>query len=334
MPLKVGLIYNEPVADRYDVMGEAEAVADVLEEVKAVETALGELGYQITKIGLVPPLEEVRRIVQGMDVDVYFNLFEGFAGCPETEAMVAGMLAATGRPYTGSQPSALALALDKAKTKELLMAAGIKTPPFQLMRAGEAGCLELSFPCIVKPVGEDASHGLTAESVVSDRENLARQLERVCASYGGVALVEEFISGRELSATIMGNHFPIVLSMSEIVYSLPPGLPPILTFGAKWTTDDVYFLHTDPVCPAQLDKELWDHVAEISLKAYRLIGCHGYARVDTRLGADGEAYVLEINPNPAISYTAGAARQAEAIGLSYAQFIDRIIALAISGDKV
>ncbi len=333
MPLKVGLIYNEPIADRYDVMGEAEAVADVLEEVKAVETALNELGYQVNKVGLVPPLEEVRRTVQGMDVDVYFNLFEGFAGCPETEAMVAGMLAVTGRPYTGSQPCALSLALDKAKTKELFIATGIKTPLYQLMRAGEAGHLKLRFPCIVKPVGEDASHGLTAESVVNNEESLARQLEKICASYGGVALVEEFIDGRELSATIMGNHSPIVLSMSEIVYSLPPGLPPILTFGAKWTTDDVYFLHTDPVCPAQIDQELWNHVAEISLKAYRLTGCHGYARVDTRLGAGGEAYVLEINPNPAISYTAGAARQAAAIGLTYAQFIDRIIALAMSGDK-
>jgi D-alanine-D-alanine ligase len=181
-------------------------------------------------------------------------------------------------------------------------------------------------------VGEDASHGITAESVVKDQTSLACQVEKVCASYGGVALVEEFVDGRELSATVMGNHTPRVLSISEIVYSLPPGLPPLLTFGAKWTLDDIYFLHTDPVCPAQIDQGLWDHVAEISLKAYQLTGCHGYARVDTRLGADGEAYVLEVNPNPDISYTAGAARQAAAIGLTYAQFIDKIIALALSKD--
>ncbi|MCL2149339.1 MAG: ATP-grasp domain-containing protein [Dehalococcoidia bacterium] len=333
MSLKVGLVYNEPIPDRYDTMGEAEAIADVLEEVKAVEVALNELGHQVAKVGLVPPLEEVRCIVQGLDVDVYFNLFEGFAGCPETEAMVAGMLAVTGRPYTGSYPCTLSLALDKAKTKEMLMAAGVKTPPYQLLRAGEADRLTLNFPCIVKPVGEDASHGLTAESVVTDRDGLARQLARVCASYGGAALVEEFIDGRELSATIMGNHALRVLSVSEIVYNLPPGLPPLLTFGAKWTLDDVYFLNTDPVCPAQIEQALWDQVAEISLKAYRLVGCRGYARVDTRLGAGGEAYVLEVNPNPDISYTAGAARQAEAIGLTYSQFIDKIIALAMSGDS-
>ena len=333
MSLKVGLIYNEPIPDRYNDMGESEAISDVLEEVKAVEAALNELGHQVIKKGLVPPLEEVRRIVQGMEVDVYFNLFEGFAGLPETEAMVAGMLAVTGRPYTGSCPCTLSLALDKVKTKELLMAAGVKTPSYQLMRAGEADLFKLEFPCIVKPVGEDASHGLTADSVVANRDSLVRQLEAVCVDYGGMALVEEFVDGRELSATIMGNHAPLVLSVSEIVYDLPVGLPPLLTFGAKWTLDDVYFLHTDPVCPAQIDKTLWDHVAETALKAYRLTGCHGYARVDMRLGASGEAYVLEVNPNPDISYTAGAARQAEAVGLTYAGFIDKIIALAMSGDK-
>lgn len=332
MSLKVGLIYNEPIPDRYDIMGEAEAISDVLEEVKAVEAALSELGYQVVKKGLVPPLEEVCRLVQSLEVDVYFNLFEGFAGRPETEAMVAGMLAVTGRPYTGSSPSTLSLALDKIKTKELLMAAGVKTPPYQLMRTGEADCLELDFPCIVKPVGEDASHGLTAESVVTDREGLACQLEKICVSYGGTALVEEFISGRELSATIMGNHSPQVLSVSEIIYNLPPGLPPLLTFGAKWTLDDVYFLHTDPACPAQIEQALWDHIAETAVKAYCLTGCHGYARVDMRLGADGKSYVLEVNPNPDISYTAGAARQAAAVGLNYAQFIDKIIALAMNKD--
>jgi D-alanine-D-alanine ligase len=94
----------------------------------------------------------------------------------------------------------------------------------------------------------------------------------------------------------------------------------------------VYFLHTDPVCPAQIDRALWDHVSETALRAYKLVGCHGYARVDTRIAGDGQASVLEVNPNPDISITAGAARQAAAIGLTYPQFIDKIISLAMCGD--
>ncbi len=328
MSLRVGLIYNEPIADRYTALGEADAIADVLEEVNAVEKALHELGYEVVKQGLIPPFEEARRQAQGLPVDIYFNLFEGFAGRPETEALMAAALAVTGRPYTGSDPATLALALDKVKAKELLLGAGVLTPRHQVLRPASAGEFHLSYPAIVKPVAEDASHGITEESVVHEEATLRRQVEKVAAHYGGQALVEEFIDGRELSTTIMGNFRPRILSFSEIIFTLPPGLPRLLTFGAKWTPGDVYFAHTDPVCPAQVEPGLRAHLEATSLQAYRLAGCRGYARVDMRVDGEGRAWVLEINPNPDISMTAGAAHQAAAIGLTYPQFIDKILALA------
>jgi D-alanine-D-alanine ligase len=328
MPLKVGLIYNDPIPDRYSQMGEADAVADVLEQVTAVEKALLEMGHLVNKVPLIPPLEDVRAKIFSLDVDVFFNVFEGFAGSPETEAMVAAMLAVTGKPYTGSIPATLALSLDKPKTKELLISAGVTTPRYQVLRQDTVGQFHLDFPCIVKPVAEDASHGVNPDSVVNDFAALKRQVEKICANYGGIALVEEFIDGRELSATIMGNRDLKVLSISEIVYTLPPGLPRVLTFAAKWLPGDIYFDNTDPVCPAEISPELWQHVAETSLKAYRLAGCRGYGRVDMRTNDAGQAYVLEINPNPDISLTSGAVRQASAIGLSYAQFVDKILRLA------
>jgi D-alanine-D-alanine ligase len=328
MSLRVGLIYNEPVIDRYTELGEADAITDVLEEVNAVEKALAELGHEVVKQGLLPPFEQARQQAQEMAVDTYFNLFEGFAGRPETEAMMAAALAVTGRPYSGSDPSTLTLALDKVRMKELLLSAGILTPRHQVLTPGTVFDFNLTYPAIVKPVAEDASHGITEDSVVKEGAALRRQVEKVCTHYGGRALVEEFIDGRELSTTIMGNYRPRVLSISEIVFSLPEGLPRLLTFGAKWTLGDIYFLHTDPVCPAQVEPPLWEHVAATSLKAYRLAGCRGYARVDMRVDEQGRAWVLEVNPNPDISITAGAARQAAAIGLTYPQFIDKILALA------
>lgn len=328
MALKVGLVYNEPIPDRYSQMGEADAIADVLEEVKAVNSALLEMGHSVAKTPLIPPIEKVREVLSHLDVDIFFNLFEGFAGQPETEAMVAGMMAVIGKPFTGSAAPTLALALDKGKTKELLIAAGVNTPRYQVLRPENVGDFALSYPCIVKPVAEDASHGVNQDNVVHDAATLARQVEKICTHYGGRALVEEFLSGRELSTTIMGVKKPMVLSVSEIVFSLPEGLPPMLTFGAKWLPEDIYFHHTDPVCPANVDDALRAHVSGVSLKAYRLLGCRGYARVDMRLDASGRASVLEVNPNPDISITAGAAHQAAAIGLSYPQFIDRIMRLA------
>jgi D-alanine-D-alanine ligase len=329
LTLRVGLVYNEPIIDRYTQMGEADAIADVLEEVTAVNKALLDMGYQVTKLGLVPPLDECRPLVQEMPVDIYFNLFEGFAGRPETEAMLAGIMSVTGKPLTGSQPATLALALDKVKTKQMLFAAGVLTPGYQVFRQPDITSFQLNYPVIVKPAAEDASHGVTQDSVVRDAAALKRQIERICAGYGGIALVEEFIDGRELSATIMGNQKPIVLSISEIVFTLPPELPRVLTFAAKWTPGDIYFENTDPVCPAQVEKALWDHIAETSIKAFRLTGCRGYARVDMRVDDQGRAHVLEVNPNPDISLTSGAVRQAAAIGLSYPQFVDRIVKLAM-----
>jgi D-alanine-D-alanine ligase len=328
LALRVALVYNDPIPDRYSQMGEADAIADVLEEVKAVYDALLEMGHSVITVPLIPPIESILPILAGLDVDIFFNLFEGFAGQPDTEAKVAGMMAVLGKPFTGSAPTTLAMCLDKVKTKELLIAAGVNTPRYQELRPEEIGKFALRYPCIVKPAAEDASHGVTQENVVNDITALGVQIEKICSHFGGRALVEEFLDGRELSSTIMGIRKPIVLSISEIIFSLPPGLPNMLTFGAKWLTDDIYFHHTDPVCPAKVDDALWAHVSEVSIAAYRLLGCRGYARVDMRLDADGRASVLEVNPNPDISLTSGAVRQASAIGLTYPQFVDRIMQLA------
>ena len=326
--LKVALIYNDPVPDRYSQMGEADAVEDVLEEVKAVSSALRELGHDVAEIPLLPPIDNVRRIVSTLNPDIFFNLFEGFAGQPETEAMVAGILASLGKVFTGSFAPTLAIALDKIKTKELLIAAGINTPPYQEMTIDNVDSFSLNYPVIVKPVAEDASHGLTQDCVVNELIGLKHQVELVSTNYGGRALVEEFLDGREFSSTIMGIHTPKVLSVSEIEFSLAEGMTRMLTFGAKWLPDDIYFQKTDPVCPAKIDKELWHHLSEVSIAAYRLLGCRGYARIDMRLDNRGQASVLEVNPNPDISLTSGAVRQATAIGLTYPQFVERIMHLA------
>jgi len=329
LALRVALIYNDPIPDRYSEMGEAEAIADVLEEVKSVYDGLIASGYSVVKVPLVPPIDSVRDILSNTDADIFFNLFEGFAGRPETEAMVAGMLAVMGKPFTGSLPATLALALDKVKTKELLLAAGLNTPRYQVLCLDELDRFSLNFPCIVKPAGEDASHGVDQHSVVNDPQALAVQVEKICVHYGGKALVEEFIDGREFASTIMGIHHPIITAISEIEFSLPPGLPRMLTFGAKWLTEDVYFHHTDPVCPAKIDSALQAHITETSIAAYRLLGCRGYARVDMRLDSQGRANVLEVNPNPDIAPTVVWDARLASIGMTYPQFIDRILQLAL-----
>jgi D-alanine-D-alanine ligase len=331
MRMRVAIVYNEPQQSRYDAVGEEKAVLGVLEAVEAVHRALLELDFDVTLVPLVPPLERAKRELRNLNKDLVFNLFEGFCGYPETEAVVPEILSKMGIPFTGCPGPVLKLALDKAKTKLILQAAGIKTPDFQLLNPETVNTFQLDYPCIVKPCCEDASNGLSAESVVHDFLALERQVSVISDSYSGNVIVEKFITGREFNATVMGNSEFTVLPVSEIVYSLPHGMPEVLTFDAKWEPGTPYFEGTKPVCPAEIGAEEQQHIAETITTVYRLLGCQGYARVDLRLDQEGQLNVIEVNPNPDISPGTGAARQAEAAGMTYTQFIEKIVQLALQG---
>ena len=160
------------------------------------------------------------------------------------------------------------------------------------------------------------------------RDELRRQVKAVATHYGGRSLVEEFLDGREFNVTVMGNRELTALPVSEITYALPPELPKLLTFSSKWEPESVYYRHTDVVCPPDIDENLRQQLVTAAETSYRLVGCRGYARVDMRLDAAGIVNVLEVNPNPDISPTSGAARQIQNAGMTYAQFIARVIALA------
>jgi len=244
--MRVAIVYNEPQQSRYDALGEEKAVLGVLESVEAVHRALLELDFDVTLIPLVPPLEQTEKELRNLDKNLVFNLFEGFCGYPETEEVVPQILSEMGIPFTGCPGPVLRLALDKAKTKLILQAAGIKTPDFQLLNPKTINTFQLDYPCIVKPRCEDASNGLSAESVVQDFWALDRQVNVISDSYGGDAIVEKFITGREFNATVMGNSEFTVLPVSEIVYSLPSGMPEVLTFDAKWKPDSPYLKAQSP----------------------------------------------------------------------------------------
>jgi len=188
---------------------------------------------------------------------------------------------------------------------------------------------QLGYPCIVKPRCEDASHGLSLESVVNDFAALKRQVALVSNCYGGGALVEEFVDGREFNATVLGNPECTVHPVSEIAYSLPSGMPRILTFAAKWEPDSLYFQGTKAVCPAGLEVEERKRITETARAAFKLLGGKGYGRVDMRMDQEGQLNVIEVNPNPDISRGSGAVRQAEAARMTYTQFIEKIIQMAL-----
>jgi D-alanine-D-alanine ligase len=301
-----------------------------MEAVKAVRRSLRALGHEFVEYPLTPPLESVRRTLSSIKkADVVFNLFEGFAGLPRTEAEVAGYLEALELPFTGSPASALLLALDKASAARELRRYGIRTADHQLLDCDNIAEFRLKFPCIVKPRADDASHGLSENSVVFDHGALVQEVKATVERYDGApALVEEFLPGREFNVTILGSIRPETLPLSEILYTLPEGLPKILTFAAKWEPQSAYFQNTNVKCPAQVTPDLAAELRMTALAAFKVIGCRGYARVDMRLDSEGRPVVMEVNANPDLSPDAGTFRQAKRSGLSYKAMVARIIEFA------
>ncbi|OGO17010.1 MAG: hypothetical protein A2Z15_07510 [Chloroflexi bacterium RBG_16_50_11] len=333
MRQRVTIVYNQPQSSRYDNTHEEKAVLGVLDAVNAVHKALRELEHDVSLLPLLPPFDEARQKLLELKADIVFNLFEGFCGEPETEALVPETLMQMRIPFTGCSADILKLALDKAKVKAILKEAGIPTPDYQVIAPDTLDTFKLDFPCIVKPRAEDASHGISADSFIKDFAALERQVRVITESYKSGALVEHFIGGREFNATVMGNTQCVVLPLSEIVYALSPDIPRILTFEAKWEPGSPYFKGTKVICPAKVTEPEREYIASTAMSAFKLLVGRGYARMDMRMDEAGQLNIIEVNPNPDISPGTGAARQSRAAGMSYAQFIEQIINLALEKDK-
>ncbi len=332
--MRITIIYNQPVSSYYSGTGEDEAVKGVVTEAAAVKKALLESGYHVDCIPLSLPFEEASETLHKLQTDLVFNLFEGFPGYPDTEADICHVLTDICIPYTGCPPQALRLALNKAETKLLLKSGKIDTPDFQLLTPECLSDFNLKFPCIIKPNSEDASHGITEDSVVNDFQEMERQIRKVTAHYRtGEALIEEYIEGREFNTTVTGNKGKQALAISEIEFSLPPGLPSIITYAGKWEVESHYYKGTKPVCPARVTGNEKQKIIETAEKACTITGCRGYARVDMRMDEQGRIYVLEVNPNPDISPDSGAALQAKTVGMTYTEFIRSIVLLAMEGEE-
>lgn len=329
-PLDVLIVYNEPQlpADHPDAASER----GVLDSVTAIERALAARDHKPRRLGLAlgpRPLTEV--LQRALPCDVAFNLCEGFGGVGQGESQVAGILEMFGVPITGSPSECLALVRHKARTKWLLSGAGLPTPEFCLIgpdqpveRASYVALLGKG-PVIVKPAHEDASLGISAESVVTDFGALQRQIERTRERYGPV-LIEQFIEGREFNAAVIALPEPTALPLSEIVFQPRNSSDwSIVTYDAKWDVGSQADLRTPPRCPADVAPPLADRIRQIALGAFQVTGCRDYARIDLRVDQQNRIFILEVNGNPDLSPAAGLARAAEAQGIAYDDLVCGIV---------
>src|SRR5580700_10667539 len=265
--------------------------------------------------------------------DLIFNLTESYAGDNTKEMQVTAFLDMLDIPYTGSGPHANILAQDKSIAKKMFAFHGIQSPYFATAYRGIIDhAHDISFPLIVKPTSEDGSIGIDAAAVVTSVKELMERVSYIQREFDSPALIEEYIEGREIYASILGNYesaraLPLVeLDLSK----LPKGMPKIASQDVKFDKDTEAYKLTKSAIAEDLDEETATRLTEIAVKAYRAVKLRDYGRIDMRVSSKGEIYVIEANPNPWLSSGQEFAMAAKKSGLSYTQMIGEIVDLAMA----
>lgn len=328
-PARVAVVFNVDSED--DGAGDLghEARADVVQVARDVAAALEDDRHDVTLVPVAADLCEMKERLSSLSPDCVFNLCESLARDARLESAVALVLDLMGVAYTGSSPEALSLALHKDRVKSVLARAGVPTPAHRLMRSASDPC-DLPFPLIVKPVREDGSAGITPGSVVHDESSLRARVAEVVRGFAQPAIVEEFVAGRELNVALVGYPAARVLPLSEIDFGeLEPGAPRIVSYEAKWSPGSQADRATRPVLHPELGAAQAAKVRKAAQDAFRALGLRDYGRVDVRLSASGVPYVIDVNPNCDLSPSAGLARAAEAVGITYHALVRLLVRYAV-----
>jgi len=329
---RVLVMYNEPTLanDHPD----ADSEHDILYTADTICRILQTAGLPASRLGITHDPAAVIAGVKSAAPDVVFNLYEGTAGWGNAEAFVSGILELLRVPFTGCPTQPLLLCRSKPLTKRLLAGAGLPTAPFMVIETGAVPTCTIDWPVIVKPGTEDASVGIDQRSVATNQQELETRVAYLREKYGPSVLVEKFVRGREFNVALVERDGVLTpLPFSEILFVPPadkPDLWPIVSFDAKWRPGTVEFTATPAKNPAEnVPPEMQEALSSLAKKAFELVGCRDYARVDFRVDEAGQPYVLEVNPNPCISPLAGLAAGLETARIPYSEFILGLVRSAL-----
>ncbi len=303
--------------------------------VDQVAAALRENGHEVDIFGVH---NDTRKLIDGLEErkpDLVFNLMETFGKTQLGAVGVVGLLDLLGVPYTGVGPGEMFLQEDKSITKKLLAFEQIAFPDFAVFSVDkdlETGG-NLHFPLFVKPLRMDASIGINGKSVVHSTKEL---MQRVSAIHKlkDSALVEEFIEGREFFVSVLGNQSPKALPAIEVDFSgLPEGVPHVLDSKAKWDKNSPQYKGTKSVFPTDLSDELVAKLGQVAVSTYRALKVRDYGRVDLRMSATGQIYVLEVNASCYLDQESEFAMAAAKAGITYPQLVQQIAELALERQR-
>jgi D-alanine-D-alanine ligase len=298
-----------------------------------VKQALIALGHEVRVVGIHDDTAPLRTCVEEWQPHIAFNLLEDFAGISAFDYYVVSFLEMMKLPYTGCNPRGLLLARDKALTKKILAYHRIGVPDFIVFPRGRRiGRLrKLPFPMIVKSLMEEGSVGIAQASYVENEEQLRERIAHIHDKLQGDAIAEQYIDGRELYVTVIGNQRLDVLPMRELVFGEPDGMPRMATYKVKWDEKYRERWKIEYQFARNLPNGSALRIENLCKRVYRILDMSGYGRIDLRLTPDGDLYVLEANPNPGIASDEDCALSAIKAGMTYESFIQRLLTLGLSG---
>jgi len=319
--MKIALTYD--LRSHYLALGYTEeqtAEFDSPVTIQAIATALSQLGHTPVQIGNAQEL--ISRLAAGERWDLVFNIAEGLHGLGR-EALIPALLDAYRIAYTFSDPCVMAVSLHKGFTKRILRDAGLPTPDFALVReAADIDAVSLPYPLFAKPLAEGTGKGITGASRIGSPAELRRCCLDLLAEHRQPVLVERYLPGREFTVGILGTGSRAsVLGALEVIIR-ERGEPGVYTYLNKERCEELVEYRF-------VSGEAIRQVAELALRAWRILGCRDAGRLDIRLDADGVPAILEVNPLAGLHPThSDLPMIATSVGMDYRELIDRIVCSA------
>jgi D-alanine-D-alanine ligase len=329
--MRVVIVYNLDIATDFGDSQDIVAIQDTDHTANSILSALIQCGYNASIISVSSSLDELNQKLSPYDPNdtFVFHNCDGFLGRSLGAVDLVGAIEQLGFAHTASHPPAILTSTDKRLAKRLLTEANIPTPAYQICESTHDKII-VPCPVIIKPATEEASLGITVDSVARTPDAISRLIQHILADYHQPALVEQFISGRELACAVLGNDDEaVVLPLSEMDYSeISDPMARLLTYESKWIEGTFYHDNIGVLCPAPMDPIELKHVEKAALQAGKALQLRDFYRLDIRL-ENGIPYVLDVNDLPDLAPESGFARSALAAGYTYSGMIDAIVKIAM-----
>jgi len=301
--MRIGLAYDlkDDIEAGRDIPEDALEEYDSIKVVRSIARSLRALGHRTVYLG------GGRKFLENVlksRVDFVFNIAEGRGSLRSREAQVPAVLEMLNIPYSGSDPLTLAITLDKPLAKQIVISAGVPTPPWiKISSSVELKAIRASdipLPAFVKPAFEGSSKGIRLTSRVNKAGKARSTAKALMDKYEQPVLMEKYIEGEEVTVGITGNSPPSIVGIMRVVPRKK-----FKTFVYSLEVKRDWRNLVDYECPARLERSTLKRISDFSIKAYKALGCRDFARVDFRVAPDGTPYFLEVNPLPGLNPDSG-----------------------------